>query len=126
MPTQLLQAIIIICMKFVDKEALFKSVLPDMFIDWDYVRAQGSLGPATAAASATAAAAAAAASSSSSSSLSSSLPSSSNSNKHHALTSALGRLNKRNLLGDAQTWLHVMQFLDFGEPRIPDRILQKQ
>ena len=36
-----IKAIIIICMKFVHKEALFNSVLPSMYIDWDYIRAQG-------------------------------------------------------------------------------------
>jgi hypothetical protein len=77
------KAIIIICMKFVDKEALFRSVLKDVYIDWEYVKAQvggGSLtGP-----------------------------------------------NKKNLLGDVPTWLHFMQFVNFGEQKIPDRILQKQ
>ena len=41
------KAIIIICMKFVDKEALFKAVLPGMYIDWEYVRAQPSSGGGT-------------------------------------------------------------------------------
>ena len=32
------KALVIISMKFVDKEALFKSVLPDTFIDWEFIR----------------------------------------------------------------------------------------
>jgi hypothetical protein len=36
-----IKAIIIICMKYVDKEVLFKAVLPNMYIDWEYVQAQG-------------------------------------------------------------------------------------
>lgn len=34
------KAIVIISMKFVDKEALFKSILPEMYIDWDFVKDQ--------------------------------------------------------------------------------------
>jgi hypothetical protein len=118
-----IKAIIIICMKYVDKEALFKAVLPNMYIDWEYVRAQGGgplhLQPAQP----------------SSASLATTTPGNSHAaasvgerptarpplhnNNHHTI-------HKRNLLGDGHTWLHVMQFLDFGEPKIPDRILQKQ
>jgi hypothetical protein len=80
-----IKAIIIVCMKFVDKEALFKAVLPDVYIDWDYVKA-------------------------------------------HTGTSAAPQNAscRKNLLGDSSTWLHMMQFLDFGEPKIPDRLLQNQ
>ena len=86
------KAVIIICMKFVDKEALFKAVLPDVYIDWDYVRMQ------TATSSAAPASAGIASSSAA----------------------------KKNLLGDGTTWLQIMQFLNFGEPKMPDRLLQKQ
>ena len=34
------RAIIVISMKFVNKESLFQAVLPDMYIDWDYLKAQ--------------------------------------------------------------------------------------
>ena len=34
------RAIVIISMKFVNKEALFKAILPDMYIDWDYIKNQ--------------------------------------------------------------------------------------
>jgi hypothetical protein len=96
-----IKAIIIICMKFVDKEALFKAVLPEVYIDWEFVRAHTSTGnPAGTAPN------------------SSSMPSVS--------SSSSSSLAKKNLLGDGPTWLHVMQFLDFGEPKIPDRLLQKQ
>jgi hypothetical protein len=33
-----LKACIIVSLKFVDKEILFKDVLPSSFIDWEYVR----------------------------------------------------------------------------------------
>lgn len=32
------KAIVAICLKFVDKEGLFKSILPDFYIDWEYVK----------------------------------------------------------------------------------------
>lgn len=81
------KAIMIICMKYVDKESLFKAVLPEVYIDWDYVKGQSLLPTGAASSSMTL---------------------------------------KKNLLGDCSTWLHVMQFIDFGEPRLPDRQLQKQ
>lgn len=34
------RAIVVISMKFVNKESLFKAVLPDMYIDWDYIKNQ--------------------------------------------------------------------------------------
>ncbi len=86
------KAIIIICMKFVDKEALFKAVLPGMYIDWEYVRAQLSSAGGTGSGGASGASSQA----------------------------------KKNLLGDSQTWLHMMQFLNFGEATMPDRVLQMQ
>lgn len=90
-----IKAIIIVCMKFVDKESLFKSVLPDVYMDWDYVRMQtgGSSG---------------------------------GSGASQSVASRSASLLKKNLLGDGTTWLHLMQFLDFGEPKMPDRLLQKQ
>jgi hypothetical protein len=33
-----LKACIIVSLKFVDKEVLFKDILPGTFIDWEYVR----------------------------------------------------------------------------------------
>ena len=86
------KAIIIICMKFVDKEALFKAVLPGMYIDWEYVRAQLSSGGGTGSGGA----------------------------------SGASSQGKKNLLGDSQTWLHMMQFLNFGEATMPERVLQMQ
>jgi hypothetical protein len=73
-----------------EQEALFKAVLPDVYIDWDYVRVQ--------------------------------------TNASGACITGMGNgtTTKKNLLGDGTTWQHIMQFLDFGEPKIPDRILQKQ
>lgn len=71
-----LKASIVLCMKFVDKEALFKAVLPSTFVDWVYVKVQAS--------------------------------------------------SKKNLLGDASTWLQLMQFVDFGEPTLSARVLQSQ
>jgi hypothetical protein len=38
--SNMVKAIVIISLKYVNKEALFKAILPDMFIDWDYVRNQ--------------------------------------------------------------------------------------
>lgn len=38
--TNAVKAAIIVCLKFVDKEALFKKALPETFIDWEYVKAQ--------------------------------------------------------------------------------------
>lgn len=38
--TNTVKAIIIVSLKFVNKEALFKAILPDMYIDWDYVKNQ--------------------------------------------------------------------------------------
>ena len=93
-----IKAIIIICMKFVDKEALFKSVLPSMYIDWDYIRAQGFL--------------------SGSSSASSASGGGGGQQQQHA--------KKNNLLGDSHTWLQLIQFLDFGDLKMPERILQSQ
>lgn len=75
-----LKAAIVLCMKFVDKEALFKAILPQTFVDWVYVKVQAS-----------------------------------------STTSS-----KKNLLGDASTWLHLMQFVDFGEPPLSARVLQSQ
>ena len=60
-----LKAAIVLCMKFVDKEALFKAILPQTFVDWVYVKVQAS-----------------------------------------STTSS-----KKNLLGDASTWLHLMKFV---------------
>jgi hypothetical protein len=103
-----IKAIIIICMKFVDKEALFKAVLPDVYIDWEFVRAHTTQGrPAGTQAS-------------------SSTPSSSSSASSSSVSLSSSSLPRKNLLGDGQIWLHVMHFLDFGEPKIPDRQLQKQ
>jgi hypothetical protein len=127
-----IKAIIIICMKYVDKEALFKAVLPNMYIDWEYVRAQGG-GGGGGGGSLHAASAHCQQSSQS-------LATATTAGSSHAPASIGGgerstaRLplhnnnsnNKRNLLGDGQTWLHVMQFLDFGEPKILDRTLQRQ
>jgi hypothetical protein len=75
-----LKAAIVLCMKFVDKEALFRAVLPQTFVDWVYVRVQ---------ASSTAS-------------------------------------SKKNMLGDASTWLHLMQFVEFGEPSLSARVMQSQ
>jgi hypothetical protein len=33
---------------------------------------------------------------------------------------------KRNMLGDSGTWLHIMQFVDFGELKLPEMSLQKK
>lgn len=41
--TDAIKAVIIICLKFVDKEALFQSVVPNTYIDWDFVKGQASL-----------------------------------------------------------------------------------
>ncbi len=92
-----IKAIIIICMKFVDKEALFKSVLPSMYIDWDYIRAQGFL-PGNSASSVSGGGG--------------------GGQQQHA--------KKNNLLGDSHTWLQLIQFLDFGDLKMPERILQSQ
>jgi hypothetical protein len=74
------RAVVILCMKFVDKEALFKAVLPDTFVDWTYVKVQSSS------------------------------------------TTSL----RKNMLGDASTWLHLMQFVDFGDPAVSTRVMQAQ
>lgn len=74
-----IKAIVIICLKFVNKEDLFKSIIPDFYIDWEYVRGQSTAGN-----------------------------------------------SKKNILGDAATWLHLMQFVDFSECGIPDRVMQQQ
>jgi hypothetical protein len=42
--SNMVKAIIIISMRYVNKEALFKAVLPNMFIDWEYVRNQTLMG----------------------------------------------------------------------------------
>ena len=39
------RAIVVISMKFVNKEATFKSILPDMYIDWDYIKNQSVFQP---------------------------------------------------------------------------------
>ncbi len=95
----------IICMKFVDKEALFKSVLPDMYIDWEYVRAQGFL---------------------TGSSWSSVSSSGGGGSSGGGSAMVMQHAKKTNLLGDSHTWLHLIQFLDFGDLKMPDRILQAQ
>jgi hypothetical protein len=38
--SNMIKAIVIISLKYVNKEALFKAILPDTFIDWDYVKNQ--------------------------------------------------------------------------------------
>lgn len=78
------KAIVIICMKFVDKEALFKAVLPDMYIDWDYIKSQSL----------------------------------------YQVPGSGGGCSKKNFLGDAGTWLHLVQFMDFGPLTLPEQILQ--
>lgn len=111
-----LKAAIIISLKFVDKEALFKEVLPDTFIDWEYVRAQYTstgmmkkMGGGTM-----------------SCILSSSASSASQMSQVNS-SSYLARLRgSSNLLGDSSIWLQLMQFIDFGELKLPDRLLQKQ
>ena len=61
------------------QEALFKSILPDFYIDWEYVKAQNS-----------------------------------------------SFNGKKNILGDAHTWINLLHFVDFAECNIPDRLLQTQ
>lgn len=91
--TNAVKAAIIICLKFVDKEQLFTKVLPDTFIDWEYVKGQ-------------------CASASASSSF---LPTS----------GFITKMRGRNLLGDSSVWLQLMQFIDFGEMNMPERVMQK-
>jgi hypothetical protein len=65
-------------MKFVSKESLFKAVLPDMYIDWDYLKNQ----------------------------------------------SVFQQAGKKNLLGYAGIWLHLVQFMEFGQLALPMPVLQ--
>ena len=116
---------IVICLKFVDKRSLFTSLLPNTFIDWDYVANAGGMGlvvvdkkhlqqqqqqqqPPALPSSTTSAA-------SSNFSLISSLT---------CLGVAAGK--KINMLGDSSVWLQLMQFLDFGDLKIPERVLQSK
>ena len=39
------RAIAVISMKFINKETMFKSILPDMYIDWDYIKNQSVFQP---------------------------------------------------------------------------------
>jgi len=73
------KAVIIISTKFVNKEALFKAILPDMYIDWDYVKNQ-----------------------------------------------AVFLCGKQNFLGDAVSWLNLVQFMDFGQLSLPGPMLQEK
>lgn len=117
--TNAVKACIIVCLKFVDKRAVYESLLPDLFIDWEYVT--GTLQSAaekprllypTEGNIAVAKAAAASSCSNSSSSLSSYL---------RGIAS-----KKTNILGDSDVWLQLMQFIEFGELSIPERLLQQQ
>ena len=105
--TNAIKAVIIVCLKFVDKEALFKEVLPDTFIDWEYVKAQysssGSVQNNTSSACFLSAASAG--------------------NSSSFLQKMRGTTN---LLGDSSVWLQLMQFIEFGELKMPERLLQKQ
>ena len=122
------RACIVVCLKFVDKKVVYDALLPDLFIDWEYVTgsaisssvgcgnsAGGSSRPRllypTEANLAVANGAAAAANSSSSS-----------------ISSYLRGISakKTNLLGDSDVWLQMLQFVDFGELKMPERLLQQQ
>ena len=91
-----------------DREALFQHVIPNTFIDWEYVKGQ----TLSSAPSAT-------------STLSSVMAKHAGFNSYLALV-AKSPSPQRNLLGDSSVWLQLMQFLDFGELKIPERLLQKQ
>lgn len=118
--TNAVKACIIVCLKFVDKRAVYEALLPDLFIDWEYVTGTSHQSAAekprllypTEGNIAVANAAAASSSCNSASSLSSYL---------RGIAS-----KKTNLLGDSDVWLQLMQFIDFGELKIPERLLQQQ
>lgn len=117
------RACIIVCLKFVDKRAIYDTLLSEsFFIDWEYVTGsaistnQGERPRLLYPTEANIAVANAAAAAASSGNLSSSLSS--------YLRGISGK--KTNLLGDSNVWLQLLQFVDFGELKLPERILQQQ
>lgn len=120
------KAAIIVNLKYVDKVSLFQSILPDTFIDWEYVKNVGGISGSY----------------SSSvvgvndkpsvlypmSSFASSGGNGGGGTGSFAALSSLAYLSakKNNMLGDSGTWLQLMQFVDFGDLQIPERILQRQ
>lgn len=116
--TNAVKAAIIICLKFVDKEALFRDVLPDTFIDWEYVKAQYTSSTCSSSGVASRLVSSLMSPSSSSYSLLAGTGGSSN-----LLSKMRGNAN---LLGDSAVWLQIMQFIDFGNLKLSERLLQQQ
>jgi hypothetical protein len=117
--TNAVKACIVVCLKFVDKRAVYDALLKDAFIDWEYITGSAiaqterpKLLYPTEENLAVANAAAAASASNSSSSLNSYLRGKS--------------AKKTNLLGDSDVWLQLLQFVDFGDLKLPERLLQQQ
>ena len=117
------KAAMLICLKFVDKRALFEFLLPNTFIDWDYVSNATGMGVVGTTANA---------SSSSVANLPKQNTTSSSNGKaaNFSLISSLACMGvagkKINMLGDSSVWLQLMHFIDFGELKMPERLLQSK